>query len=61
MRVLTMTEVELLAGLLMRAGVTQVEAAWCNEVLNALRANATEQQALDAVRPKEEDSDPPTK
>lgn len=37
---ITMMEVEMLAGILLRAGVNQVEAAWCNGVLDKLRAAA---------------------
>lgn len=33
----TIVEIELLAGLLARAGVTQIEAIWCNTVLERLR------------------------
>jgi len=42
---LTIEEVEMLAMLLQRSGVTPIEAAWANSILNRLRAAALEQQA----------------
>lgn len=36
----TVQEVELLAGILQRAGVNQYEALWCNQMLDRLRAIA---------------------
>ena len=42
---ITLQEVEMLAGLVMRAGVNQIEAAWANAILDRLRAAALEQQA----------------
>ena len=39
---ITMTEVELLAGLLQRAGVTPIETLWANMVLSKLRSLAAQ-------------------
>ncbi len=47
---LTVQEVELLAGILARAGVTQIEAIWVNGVLNRLRELAK----LSAVASREQ-------
>lgn len=44
----TLQEIELLAGLLARAGVTQIEAIWANMILERLRALAIE---LDRSKP----------
>lgn len=41
---ITREEVELLATLLARAGVTQIEALWANNVLNQLRVLASVSQ-----------------
>lgn len=41
---LTMQEVEMLAGLVMRAGVNQIEAMWANAILDRLRVLALEAQ-----------------
>jgi isopropylmalate/homocitrate/citramalate synthase len=44
MQNLTLAEVEMLANLLARAGVNQIEASWANSVLDGLRAIALEQK-----------------
>ena len=49
---ITTQEVEMLAGLVMRAGVNQIEAAWANSILNRLRAAAIEQQAKATLEQK---------
>lgn len=55
---LTTQEVELLAALVMRAGVNQYEAIWANSVLDRLRAAALEQQAEAALeQPTAEERD----
>jgi hypothetical protein len=55
---LTMQEIELLAGLLSRAGVTQIEAIWANSIMDRLRTAALEQQATaPPVQPTEEERD----
>lgn len=41
MNIITLQEVELLAALLARAGVTEIEAIWANTTLNRLRLFAT--------------------
>jgi len=46
---LTTQEVELLAKLVMRAGVNPIEAVWANAILDRLRALALEQQAQAAL------------
>ena len=46
---ITVQEIEMLAGLLQRAGVNQYEAAWANMVMDKLRALALEQEALPKV------------
>lgn len=48
---ITRDEVELLAGLLSRAGVNQYEAAWANMVVDKLRAEAAKQEAEAALKP----------
>ena len=52
---LTCEEVELLAGLLARAGVNAYEAAWANVVLEKLRVLAS----LDAQKKQEDTQAPP--
>lgn len=53
---LNINEVEMLAGILSRAGVTQIEAIWCNGILDILRRIALEQQAKDALEQKKGDA-----
>lgn len=50
---LTIQEVELLATILQRAGVTQIEALWVNGILDRLRAATLEQRAEAALRQEE--------
>lgn len=47
-------EIELLAGILQRAGVSQIEAIWLNDVLNRLRVEALERaaEAKDVASPE---------
>jgi len=52
---LTHEEVELLAGLLARAGVNNYEAAWANVILDKLRVLAS----LDAQEKQEKDTQAP--
>lgn len=42
---ITSQEIELLAQILQRAGVTQIEASWCNALLSRLRILVAEQEA----------------
>lgn len=42
----TLNEIELLAGILQRAGVSQIEALWLNNLLNRLRT-----EAIDRAKP----------
>lgn len=49
---ITIEEVEMLAALLQRTGVTVYEAAWANMMLDKLRAIAAEQGATQAPTAK---------
>lgn len=49
----TLQEIELLAGILQRAGVTQIEALFLNSVLGRLRATAVEHEQLLALKENE--------
>jgi len=52
---LTLQEVELLATLLQRAGVTPIEAMWANMVLNKIRQLVVEGEKAEAVLALESD------
>jgi hypothetical protein len=52
---LTIQEIEMLAGLLQRAGVNVYEMTWANSILERLRAIALEQQAKIAREQKKDD------
>jgi hypothetical protein len=54
---LTIQEIEMLAGLLQRAGVNVYEMTWANSILERLRAIALEQQAKIAREQKKDDQD----
>jgi hypothetical protein len=54
---ITAMEIEMLASLLARAGVNQIEAQWCNRILDRLRAAALEQGAKAALEQKKDDQD----
>lgn len=57
---LTIQDVELLALLLQRAGVTQIEATWANATLDRLRSIALEHQtkaALEQQKDAQDDAD----
>ena len=49
---LAIQEVELLATILQRAGVNQVEAAWVNAMLNKLRLIAKEEESEPELSPE---------
>jgi hypothetical protein len=52
---LTMQEIEMLAGLLQRAGVNVYEMVWANSILDRLRTIALEQQAKAMQEQKKDD------
>ena len=54
---ITLREVEMLASLLQRAGVNQIEASWANIVMDRLRAAAA---AFELEQKKAEESISPT-
>lgn len=54
---ITSLEIEMLASVLARAGVNQIEAQWCNGLLDRLRALALEQQAQKALGEQGEEKD----
>lgn len=54
---ITKTEIELLASLLTRAGMTQIETIWANSVLDRLRvivAGPTQQELQTALKEAED-------
>lgn len=54
---ITVQEVEMLAGLLQRAGVTQIEAAWANSIMDRLRAEVAKAEMERQASQAEEAAD----
>jgi len=54
---ITSQEIEMLAGLLQRAGVNVYEMMWANSILEKLRVSALEQQTKAALEQKKDDQD----